>query len=602
MELVAAIPALVLAALLVAQLTLAGYALWSAGVAARAGARAAYVGGDGERAARASLPGPLRSHATVSTGTGSGSSSGCRRWSGGCRAFRSRPGRRSGWGTAVDGERGQASIEVLAGIPALLLAGLVAFQLLATGYSLTLADGAAEAGAMAIAAGRPAAPAVRQALPGWARQRVGVETNGGRLTVRLRPPAPLEALSHRLESEHLGVGAEARVAGDPRHRARRGAWRSAGRGGGGRRGERRGGAGAECRACCSLSWGPSAGAVPRCSPRLRPASWRRGFALPASSGWPLAAGSAGSGSRQPRRRWQSCRGCSRPWRRAGLAIVHLPAQLWPLALDQRSLCPQAGLLRADLPADRALAALAVRELRERRLRARIAARPLGRVASRRAMAGLEVGGAAATRVSRLARGLVGRAFAPAAERGQALLMVLGAAFAILFAATLLAALGGALTATARAQRAVDLVALSGARSLRDDFDRLFTAPLLPGGAPNPLHLDRREYLARAAEAAREAATRNGVDPDRVRVSFPDAASFAPLRVRAELAASVDTDAVRGQSEAAVGRRPGIRPRRDRNRGHRRGSGCSAFRICLAHGPRPAVAATRGPWPTGRASR
>jgi hypothetical protein len=99
----------------------------------------------------------------------------------------------------VDGERGQASIEVLAGIPGLLLAGLVALQLLVTGYSLTLADGAAEAGAMAIAAGRPAAPAVRQALPGWARKRVGVETNGGRLTVRLRPPAPLEALSHRLE-------------------------------------------------------------------------------------------------------------------------------------------------------------------------------------------------------------------------------------------------------------------------------------------------------------------------------------------------------------------------------------------------------------------
>ncbi|HXE98826.1 MAG TPA: transglycosylase SLT domain-containing protein [Solirubrobacterales bacterium] len=230
----------------------------------------------------------------------------------------------------------------------------------------------------------------------------------------------------------------------------------------------------------------------------------------------------------------------------GLAIVHLPAQLWPLALDQRSLCPQAGLLRADLPADRALAALAVTELRERRLRARIAARPLGRVASRRAMAGLEVGGAAANRVSRLARGLVGRARAPDQDRGQALLMVLGAAFAILFAAAVLAALGGALTATARAQRAADLVALSGARSLRDDFDRLFTPPLLPGGAPNPLHLDRREYLARAAEAAREAATRNGVDPDRVRVSFPDAASFAPLRVRAELAASVDTDAGRGK--------------------------------------------------------
>ena len=100
---------------------------------------------------------------------------------------------------AVGDERGQASIEVLAGIPALVLAGLVTFQLLATGYSLTLADGAAEAGAMAIAAGRPAAPAVRDALPGWAQQRVGVETDGGRLTVRLRPPSPLETLSHRLE-------------------------------------------------------------------------------------------------------------------------------------------------------------------------------------------------------------------------------------------------------------------------------------------------------------------------------------------------------------------------------------------------------------------
>ena len=64
-ELVAAIPALILVTLLVAHLALAGYALWSAGVAARAGARAAYVGGDGGRAARASLPEPLRGDATV---------------------------------------------------------------------------------------------------------------------------------------------------------------------------------------------------------------------------------------------------------------------------------------------------------------------------------------------------------------------------------------------------------------------------------------------------------------------------------------------------------------------------------------------------------
>jgi hypothetical protein len=64
-ELIGALPALALALLLVAQLAVAGYALWSAGVAARAGARAAYVGGNGKRAARSSLPPALRAGASV---------------------------------------------------------------------------------------------------------------------------------------------------------------------------------------------------------------------------------------------------------------------------------------------------------------------------------------------------------------------------------------------------------------------------------------------------------------------------------------------------------------------------------------------------------
>ncbi len=82
------------------------------------------------------------------------------------------------------GQRGQATVELVAGLPALLLAALVALQLLATGYALTLADGAAEAGALALAAGRPAAPAARAALPGWARERVSVSVERGRVTVR----------------------------------------------------------------------------------------------------------------------------------------------------------------------------------------------------------------------------------------------------------------------------------------------------------------------------------------------------------------------------------------------------------------------------------
>ena len=69
-ELIAAIPALALVTLLAAQLALAGYALWSAGVAARAGARAAYVGGDAEHAARASLPEVLRRDAAVNDQNG----------------------------------------------------------------------------------------------------------------------------------------------------------------------------------------------------------------------------------------------------------------------------------------------------------------------------------------------------------------------------------------------------------------------------------------------------------------------------------------------------------------------------------------------------
>jgi hypothetical protein len=96
-----------------------------------------------------------------------------------------------------DRSSGQASVELVAGLPALLLAGLIALQLLVTGYSLTLADGAAEAGALALASGRPAAPAVRDALPGWAENDVVIAVHGGEVTVRVRPPSPLPSLADR---------------------------------------------------------------------------------------------------------------------------------------------------------------------------------------------------------------------------------------------------------------------------------------------------------------------------------------------------------------------------------------------------------------------
>jgi hypothetical protein len=95
-------------------------------------------------------------------------------------------------------ERGQATVEAIAALPALLLAGLISLQLLAAGYALTLADGAAESGALALVAGRSAAAAAGDALPGWARDRYRVSVTGGEVIVRLRPPSPFPALADRL--------------------------------------------------------------------------------------------------------------------------------------------------------------------------------------------------------------------------------------------------------------------------------------------------------------------------------------------------------------------------------------------------------------------
>jgi Flp pilus assembly protein TadG len=69
-ELVAVVPILLLALVAAAQIALAGQALWSASVAARAGARAAAVGGDAAAAARAALPSSMRAGAKVDDGEG----------------------------------------------------------------------------------------------------------------------------------------------------------------------------------------------------------------------------------------------------------------------------------------------------------------------------------------------------------------------------------------------------------------------------------------------------------------------------------------------------------------------------------------------------
>ncbi len=122
------------------------------------------------------------------------------------------------------------------------------------------------------------------------------------------------------------------------------------------------------------------------------------------------------------------------------------------------------------------------------------------------------------------------------EEGQALILALGGAFVLIAGALALVAIAGAVTGKGRAQRAADLAAISAARSMRDDIGRLLSPPTLPNGLPNPRHLEKAAYLARARRAALEIAEANGVATRRVRVSFPDVGSFAPVRVKAALVA------------------------------------------------------------------
>ena len=100
---------------------------------------------------------------------------------------------------SATGACGQASVETIALVPVLLAVGLGIFQLLAVGYASVLAGNAAEAGALAVAAGRDARAGVKEALPGWSDSRAHIDVDGGRIAVHMRPPSPIDALADKLE-------------------------------------------------------------------------------------------------------------------------------------------------------------------------------------------------------------------------------------------------------------------------------------------------------------------------------------------------------------------------------------------------------------------
>jgi hypothetical protein len=81
-----------------------------------------------------------------------------------------------------------------------------------------------------------------------------------------------------------------------------------------------------------------------------------------------------------------------PLVRESACILHLPPGLLRPVLEETRVQPTAALLRADLAADRALTALAVRDLMARDLRVAVIKRPLGRLAERAALLGVSRGG------------------------------------------------------------------------------------------------------------------------------------------------------------------------------------------------------------------
>lgn len=91
-------------------------------------------------------------------------------------------------GTGTDSERGQASIELIAVLPVLLVVGAIAWQLAVAGHAAWLTANAARAGARADLVGRDAAAAARSALPRSLERGLEVErlrAGGVRVSVRV---------------------------------------------------------------------------------------------------------------------------------------------------------------------------------------------------------------------------------------------------------------------------------------------------------------------------------------------------------------------------------------------------------------------------------
>ena len=98
-------------------------------------------------------------------------------------------------------ESGQATVELVAPLPLLLVVALTAAALLAAHAAGEHAGQAAQAGAMALLQGGDPREAARTALPRTAREDAKIEIDGRRVTVRVRPRVPVAAVASSLTAQ-----------------------------------------------------------------------------------------------------------------------------------------------------------------------------------------------------------------------------------------------------------------------------------------------------------------------------------------------------------------------------------------------------------------
>ena len=124
--------------------------------------------------------------------------------------------------------------------------------------------------------------------------------------------------------------------------------------------------------------------------------------------------------------------------------------------------------------------------------------------------------------------------------GQASVLLVGVLLALVVAVLVLGGVARGVGAQAEQQRAADLAALAGARAMHAAYGRLFEGP--------PRHLSVADYRRLAERAARATAARNGAHA--AAIAFPDAKSFAPVRIRVDTRA---TERIAGEPVTATAR-------------------------------------------------